>query len=630
MKYRQEIDGLRSIAVASVLMFHFFPAFMPLGYLGVDLFFVISGFLISAYILEQAQNGTLRFRTFYWRRIKRILPVTLFVLLTCSIFAVLFLTPPDLVRYAHSLFSTLTFSANFFFWSTGGYFGAANDLKPLLHMWSLGVEEQFYLVFPLVFSLILAVFRRNYLVMTITILIVTVSFSLNIYLLQIGGSAPAFFLLPTRVWQFGIGVIAALVHLNQRANYWPIMTPILLLFLAYDLNFRVGWVPQATISTLALGVFLAGSHAPSTVSMNVLTSSVVRRIGLISFSLYLWHWPIISFLKYYYIGKVPNFSLLTGLVATFIFASTSYALIEQPFRHKIGGRFVSTFVISSMVILSVFGLVAVQSNGLRAWSSRLVNTIASATQTNYHCPKAAFFRYGNSRACYINKSTTTDYSIALVGNSYAQMYAPALDVLLSANNRKAVLIALNSCPPTIDLNISTKCLRLARNNFNTYVKDKNIKKVIFATSWFHRRFVAEDGTIRKDPDKTILAHSLLRLIEKVERSGKEVFLIGPIQTPMQNLASKLSRELLFGKVNEAGAIGQLRVNRGEFDRDYAKTIQILSAHLQTNFLLPHPLLCDDEFCNFGNANAMYFADAIHLSHRGSVLMSPIFEPVFKE
>lgn len=629
MKYRHEIDGLRAVAVTSVLIFHFFPTYLPLGYLGVDLFFVISGFLIGHYILEQKQANTFSYKTFYWRRIKRILPVTLTVLTSTTIFAFMFLLPPDIIKYAYSLLSTITFTANIYFWRAGGYFGTADELKPLLHMWSLGVEEQFYLFFPFIFSLIISVLRRVKFIGAAVLLIVLLSFVLNMFFQKIGGANPAFFLLPTRVWQFGIGAYAAIVYKNENDIAWSILTPISLLVVLLSFVFPFNFLPSATFSTLALGFFLSKSHSPNSTSLKLLSYPPIRSVGHISFSLYLWHWPIISFLKYYYVGNIPLSILVLGVLTTILLSYLSYYFVEEPFRRKYNKRKVSAFVVITIILTSTLAVVAVFFNGFEARASKLANIISSASQTNYRCPINSYFSYGASRACYIIQGAASDYTIALVGNSHAQMYSPTLSRLLVSKNMTGILIPLNGCLPTTDINTSVNCLRLANANFETYINDGNIEQIIFATTWSADEYVTEDGVVLVDPSKLLIANSLLALVKKVEQSGREAFLIGPIQTPGWDITSELSRNLHFNIISETDALTELKRPRTEFETQFGDAVAYLLLNLGTKFALPHSLLCDEHFCYFGGVDGMFFADSNHLSEKGALLMAPVFEAMLE-
>ena len=197
--YRKEIDFLRAVAVIYVILYHYFPNFLNRGYLGVDLFFVISGFLISYQIYHQIINKSFSLKNFYIRRIKRILPATLFTLIIVFFISLYLFTYNDFYSSFQSIIYSLFFSSNFFFWLDGGYFGPNDELKPLLHLWSLSIEEQFYIIFPGIFLIFLKFFKNKN-ILFFTILIVTIlSLILNILLINIGGSNPAFFLLPTRL-----------------------------------------------------------------------------------------------------------------------------------------------------------------------------------------------------------------------------------------------------------------------------------------------------------------------------------------------------------------------------------------------------------------------------------------------
>jgi len=213
--YRPDIDGLRAIAVLSVIIYHLSHAILPGGYLGVDVFFVLSGYLITAIIWREIAIGDFSILRFYERRIRRIMPALLAMIFIVTAVATLLLLPVDLIGFARSLFATLGFVANIYFWRDSNYFSSVADEKPLLHLWSLGVEEQFYLIFPLLL-LLLARKAKSWAILAMGCLCIA-SFASNVFALKVDGSSPAFYLLPTRAWELGVGAFIALLPPQSHA-----------------------------------------------------------------------------------------------------------------------------------------------------------------------------------------------------------------------------------------------------------------------------------------------------------------------------------------------------------------------------------------------------------------------------
>ena len=206
---RIDIDSLRAVSVISVIIFHLDQSFFPNGYLGVDIFFVISGYVITRSILKKYKEKKFKFLNFYFNRIKRIFPVLLVVLLTTFLLALFVLLTADLKRFLESLITSLGFVSNFYFWITGGYFSTNDQLKPLLHLWSLSVEEQFYLFFPFFIFLAFKLSKKINFYLFLTFTILFISFCLNLFFISKGHRDVIFFMFPARIWQFGLGVFFA-------------------------------------------------------------------------------------------------------------------------------------------------------------------------------------------------------------------------------------------------------------------------------------------------------------------------------------------------------------------------------------------------------------------------------------
>jgi peptidoglycan/LPS O-acetylase OafA/YrhL len=343
MRYRPEIDGLRAIAVAAVILFHAgFPLFSG-GFIGVDVFFVISGFLITSIVVGDLNKGTFSVINFYERRARRILPALFTVMATCLPFAYYLLSPDDLKDFAQSLAAICLFASNVLFWGESGYFDTEADLKPLLHTWSLAVEEQFYVVFPL---LLLAAWKLVRKAIPIIIVgVAVVSFFISVEQVIAYPSA-AFFLLPSRAWQLLVGALAALVverwqsaavrqssvRLANETLGWVGMAMIALPLFLFDKRTPFPGL-NATLPTLGTAIVLLVSSSGTRVG-HLLSWKPLVGLGLISYSAYLWHQPLFAFTKHALLADLSA-GLAIGLCAvTIVLAHLSWRYVEQPFRDR--------------------------------------------------------------------------------------------------------------------------------------------------------------------------------------------------------------------------------------------------------------------------------------------------------
>ena len=315
---RNEIDFLRALSVLSVITFHIDKEIFPLGYLGVDLFFVISGYLITRNIIKSYQKNNFSFKQFYLKRLRRILPALLVVLLTTFILAIFILLVADAQKFSESILTTLLFISNFYFWITGGYFSSSDELKPLLHLWSLSVEEQFYLFFPLFLILVFKIFKSLKVMLLCIFITIEVSYWINIVFISKGHNDPIFFLFPARVWQFGIGAFFSfLPNLKIKNIFYDSCYLITALgLIIFNFNATIQGLPAGTLLSLGTVMVLFKLQNEKNVFFNFFNFRVLVFIGLISYSLYLWHWPIISFLKYISIGKISLLNVFLALILT--------------------------------------------------------------------------------------------------------------------------------------------------------------------------------------------------------------------------------------------------------------------------------------------------------------------------
>ncbi|MEO6746289.1 MAG: acyltransferase family protein, partial [Caldimonas sp.] len=336
-KYRADVDGLRAIAILSVIAFHAFPNWVPGGFVGVDVFFVISGFLISSVIVEHLQAGMFSFVGFFQRRVRRIFPALCVVLLSCAVAGWYLLSAGDYARLGKHIAGGAGFVANLVLWKEAGYFDATSDTKPLLHLWSLGIEEQFYFVWPVALWL---AWRLRWNLLVVTALVLLTSFAAN--LVMVRSDAVANFYLPTtRIWELLIGAALAGVAATRSswlAIAWKFATPLaaaglaaLLLaevLLTKDALFPGGWALLPTLGAAAL--IAAGPD--TAINRRFLAHPAMVWIGLISYPLYLWHWPILAFLRITAVFKSELAIGLCAIGASFVLSWLTYRFIERPFR----------------------------------------------------------------------------------------------------------------------------------------------------------------------------------------------------------------------------------------------------------------------------------------------------------
>ena len=338
MNYRQDIDGLRAFAVLAVILYHLGVPFVTGGFIGVDIFFVISGFLITRTIQNDIAKGRFTIAYFYLKRIRRIVPALFVVTLSTMLFALFILPLSEMKEFAKSVVSVATFTSNLFFWLHSDYFSVAAELKPMLHTWSLGIEEQFYILFPIFMLVTVGVSDKKIIRWVVFFLLLSLLLSLSPF----GVEHPTanFYLPITRFWELLVGVLLSLsmrfIHnenrvVNELLAFFGVLLIILPIFLLNQHSTFPGVNALYPVLGAALVIYTGRSRHQTLVS-SFLSNTSVRYIGLISYSLYLWHWPIISFAKNVTIGEFSPRMQLSIFVATFVLSAVTYRFVEQPFR----------------------------------------------------------------------------------------------------------------------------------------------------------------------------------------------------------------------------------------------------------------------------------------------------------
>jgi peptidoglycan/LPS O-acetylase OafA/YrhL len=453
LKYRAEVDGLRTVAVLPVILYHAGYSFFSGGYIGVDVFFVISGYLITTNIASEIEQGNFKLLKFYERRARRILPALFFVLLVAVIAALFISSKGELYGFGRSLSSVSVFLGNVFFWQTASYFDTGADLKPLLHTWSLAVEEQYYLIFPLLLMLGWKRFRK--ITLAVLILGALASFGLSVW-----GSANSptanFFLLPFRFWELLAGALVALYLLkrqpSEEATTWmhQLIGLVAIALIAYpiftyeqDTPFP-GWYALAPVVGSVLVILFV---RPATWVGRVLTWSPVVLIGKISYSAYLWHVPVFAFVRQYF-SDAPGPVVMFGLsVLSLVAAYFSWKFVETPFRtNRFGRTFIFTGAVLGIVLFWAAG------HGLRARASAMKVTLFEQRMADFAAQKVASwgecFIDSNSQGPDVFKpkchaGETAEQKIVVWGDSHAA----ALAAGFNQNGVKIIQFTATDCPP---------------------------------------------------------------------------------------------------------------------------------------------------------------------------------------
>lgn len=450
-KYRPDIDGLRAIAVLAVVIFHAFPGRLQGGFIGVDIFFVISGFLISTIIFQNLDKSTFSFSEFYSRRIKRIFPALFLVLSSCFIFGWFALLSEEFKQLGKHIAAGSAFISNFVLWSEVGYFDNSAETKPLLHLWSLGIEEQFYIFWPL---LLWIGWKLRLNLVLVTIVVAAISFLLNI--LNVFENPTATFFSPiTRAWELLFGTLLAWVTLYRKEsivskiNEHKIISNILsilgigLLGLGFltinkSVTFPGFWAVIPVLGT----VFIIAAGPRAWINKFILSNKIVVWFGLISFPLYLWHWPLLTLAKIVSVETLSIVSRLILVLISIVLAWITYKLIEKPFRSPAHSNLKVIGLIVAMSILGLLGLKSFFNNGFESREIvKYSEAIYSKEAREYEEKLTSSFK--NYSGSDLDKSDKP--VILILGDSYNKKWSVALNQKIDLDKYDVVSVTYLGC-----------------------------------------------------------------------------------------------------------------------------------------------------------------------------------------
>ncbi len=604
LPYRPEIDGLRAVAVIPVLLFHAgFDSFQG-GYVGVDIFFVISGYLITTIIVSGISNKTFSVVEFYERRTRRILPVLFLILFVSCVFAWKYLLPDELKVFGQGVTAAVLFSANIYLYvKNNDYFGIQAENNPVLHLWSLGAEEQFYLLFPLIMIAIWK-WRSSYSVVLLPVLLLSLGYS---QWLLYHNPAAAFFLLPSRAWELLIGSILASTALkgiqpNVSRGAAELLCSaglvlILISIFVFDKQTPFPGLWGLLPTTGAGLLILFSSH--QTMVGRFLSHRVIVFIGLLSFSLYLWHQPLFSFYRFFSSGKTTSFGFACLILLCFILSYLSWKYVEKPFRDR--SRF-SRFTIFSLAVgitglFVVFGLVAHLNSG---YPQR--NPVFKRLASNY----------GLSLSCNGNStirplcSTSDAPEVAIFGNSYAMHLVEGY--VHSHPGTGVVQLTRDSCHPHSRPGPNNKkakgCSAFLNAAMNTIKATESIKTVILS---------ARFNDILDDR----MQHELTEAVQSLTSAGREVVIVGPTPTIGVDFGK------CFIRVQNSEGYSACNYDRSLIPDDYFKImsrLEDIARSLDASLIDLADYLCGPITCNAVVGDIFVYRDTGHLSREGSRLV----------
>lgn len=623
--YRPDIDGLRAIAILLVIIFHSgFPVFKG-GFIGVDVFFVISGFLITSIIDKEIKNNTFSYKNFYLRRIRRIIPVLVFIMVLITIPAYFILFANNLEAYSRTLIYTFLCTNNFhLFFNSGDYFAENSDLIPFLHTWSLSVEEQFYFILPPFLLLLHKKFnskKRLILIYSVCLL----GLFLSIYQTYTNPRA-AYFLLPARLFELAIGSCLAmnwdkLPNLSQQKNNILSFIGLLLILIPSLTLDKSSLFPGLNALWPCLGtafLLFSGKNSEQQGIINkLIENKIMVGIGLISYSLYLWHWPIFVFIKYSGINLEGTVRIIS-IIAIFLLSYLSWKFIEQPFRSSLKFNFKKTILIifvPSLILVGIIYGVLDSKDGFPERHPELAEFIPNKNHPN-KLRKQCFdkFKVGNCEDCYIGiKKDTLDGM--LIGDSFANHTAAFLDVLAKDAGLYIHDSAAGGYPLMNGINNDGTTAYSEKYAIERLNYAKKFKNIFIAANW--------EGVSLPKNKKTYEA--TIKTLEELVKSGKKIIIFDPLRktTDMNLHKAKLV------KAKKAVYFSEKDFSIPEYKRTNNYIVYEIKRRFPSIIVIDlNKVMCQNGKCDLDLKNTIVYRNADHLNTSGARLIGESYLKTF--
>jgi peptidoglycan/LPS O-acetylase OafA/YrhL len=634
--YRRDIDGLRAVAIIPVVFYHAGISLFGGGYVGVDIFFVISGFLISSVISKEIGEQRFSFVSFYDRRIRRIFPALFAVALFTAVGSLVLLQPNDLAVYGKSLLAMTLFISNIFFnraFAGDGYFGNAVEAQPLLHTWSLAVEEQFYIFFPIALIVLVRRFKRR--IPMILIAGICLSFAFSVWSVVHKPTA-AFYLLPSRAWELLLGSFIALAPMRRIERPWIreamaavglalIVVPIF----AYTKD-TVFPGMSAAAPCLGTALLICAGSSGKTIVGKVLSFSPFVGVGLISYSVYLWHWPIIVFTKYFLVSDLTPKAVTASVAASLLAGFLSYKFIERPFRGKTSRVSRRTLFASAVAISFVsmsIGAALYASHGAPQRFSAPVRALVTANGL----AKADYEEKCSNFRANVRTPTQIDYcvigyrpsNVFFMGDSHVQQLIPVIEKMTSdgsLSGRGAIIAVSTGCPPAINISVvggnKYHCNTFARAALiRAEQSDIDTVYIGFSTWWMSVQNKLCFAGAEKSCGRTLshkeapeaVMRDLAKEVSDLRAAGKRVILAYPFPIYDRSIPDLQVHNLVFSGFGSALKPKDIS--------GVALSAKIGKLASETGSLVfdPRPVLCPGEVCTYQTGEVSWYKDDSHLT-----------------
>lgn len=644
LAFRKDLNSLRAIAVFSVMLFHFKPNWLSGGFIGVDVFFVISGYLMSSIIFTQLSQQRFNLLNFYIARANRIIPALGVLCFSLLIFAWFFLPPLDYAQLSKHVATSMSFLSNFMYFSEAGYFDSASQEKWLLHTWSLSVEWQFYLIYPLLLLLLHKFFNIDQTKKILLLLLISL-FGLNLYLSQIAPSF-SYYLLPTRAWEMLLGAFVFLypLQLKTKTQYrMQYLGLFLILFSSLFLSDALAWPGYAALLPLFGAVLILTANLQhSYFSQN----AILQALGRWSYSIYLWHWPLVVMAWYF---ALPAWWWFFAIALSIVLGALSYRYIEQfKFNTQSNWRQLITnkALWMSLTIAALSTALYFTQGASWHYPKSVVTASLEARNSNPHtCLQDENKDQGQLSTCHIGNPQ--HIKAVLVGDSHADAVATGLLAAFDQKNEGITVITRASCPFLLHAKSRHNNDTCYKDNFRRIAALKQVQPdtpIVIVSRWHAYLYGQTDpsrvhkdqmgASIYFDEQKyqteaallSAFSHHLKSTLCALPAQSK-VFITQPIPEMTANVPKKLSRLILHHQ-----PVDQISLSQQNYLHQNAKLrhiIQEAAEACHATVLDPMPLLCKSGQCLAQYKLRPLYYDGDHMSEYGNKFLTPMFAPIKK-